>query len=101
MFSLTAVGLLYLYLMRDRSWLHNCLIVVSLLPIAFCANIVRVMFLVLVTYHYGDDAGQGFLHGFSGIVLFVIALIIILLLDAILVRVIKPRQHAQIRNVTR
>jgi len=92
MFSLTAIGLLYLYLMRYKSWLHNGLILASLLPIAFCANILRVMFLVLVTYHYGDAAGQGFLHGFSGMALFVIALIILLLLDAILSRVVKPRR---------
>lgn len=94
MLSLSAIGLLYLYLMRRRSWLHNGLILASLLPIAFCANIVRVMFLVLVTYHYGDAAGQGFLHGFSGMALFVSALILILLLDAMLVRVIKPRTRA-------
>lgn len=91
MLSLSAVGLLYLYLMHYRSWLHNGLILASLLPIAFCANIVRVLFLVLVTYHYGDAAGQGFLHGFSGMALFVSALILIVLLDAVLVRVIKPR----------
>ncbi len=80
MFSLSAIGLLYLYLMRHKSWLHNGLIVASLLPIAFCANIVRVIILVLVTYHFGDAAGQGFVHGFSGMVLFVIALIVMLLL---------------------
>lgn len=91
MFSLTAVGLLYLYLMRHKSWLHNGLIVATLLPIAFCANVVRVIFLVLVTYHFGDGAGQGFLHGFSGMVLFVIALVLLLLLDTILARLIKPR----------
>jgi len=73
MFSLTAVGLLYLYLVQRKSWLHNGLILASLLPIAFCANILRVIFLVLVTYHFGDAAGQGFLHGFSGMVLFVVA----------------------------
>ena len=95
MFSLTALGLLYLYLMRYKSWLHNGLILASLLPIAFCANIVRVIILVLVTYHFGDAVGQGFIHGFSGLVLFVIALIILLLLDAILARVFKPRKPAQ------
>lgn len=94
MFSLSAVGLLYLYLVRHKSWLHNGLIVASLLPIAFCANIIRVIFLVLVTYHFGDAAGQGFLHGFSGMVLFVVALTCILLLDAILIRVFKPRTTA-------
>jgi exosortase B len=94
MFSLSAIGLLYLYLMRYKSWLHNGLILVSLLPIAFSANIVRVIILVLITYHFGDAAGQGFLHGFSGMVLFLIALIIILLLDAILARVFRPQKPA-------
>ena len=91
MFSLSAVGLLYLYLVRRKSWLHNGLIIASLLPIAFGANILRVIFLVLVTYHYGDAAGQGFLHGFSGMMLFVVALLSVLFLDAILVRLIKSR----------
>ena len=95
MFSLSAVGLLYLYLMRYQSWLHNGLILASLLPIAFCANIVRVIVLVLVTYHFGDAAGQGFAHGFSGIVLFVIALIVMLVLDAILARFFARRRLAR------
>ena len=38
----------------------------SILPIAFVANIVRVIVLVLITYHLGDEAGQGFLHGTAG-----------------------------------
>ena len=91
MISLSAIGLLYLYLMRYKSWLHNGLILASLLPIAFCANIVRVLILILVTYHFGDAAGQGFLHNFAGMVLFVVELILLLLLDAILVRVFKLR----------
>ena len=95
MFSLSALGLLYLYLMRRKSWLHNILILASLLPAAFVANIVRVIILVLVTYHLGDAAGQGFVHGFSGLVLFMVALIIIISLDAILASVIKPRETAQ------
>ena len=95
MFSLSALGLLYLYLMHHKSLLHNGLILASLLPIAFCANIVRVIILVLVTYHFGDAAGQGFAHGFSGMVLFIIALISILLLDAILTAFIKPRKPVQ------
>jgi len=90
MFSLSALGLLYLYLMRHKSWLHNSLIVASLLPIAFFANVVRVIILMLITYHFGDATGQGFLHGFSGLVLFTIALIIIIMLDAALKSMIGP-----------
>jgi exosortase len=84
MFSLSAVGLLYIHLMRYDYWLHNGLLLASILPIAFCANIVRVMVLVLVTYHFGDAAAQGFSHGFAGMLLFVIALMILLGVDALL-----------------
>jgi len=94
-FSLSALGLLYLYLMQRKSWLHNGLILLSLVPIALCANIVRVIILVLVTYHFGDAAGQGFVHGLSGLVLFAIALIGTFFLDAILARLIKPRKPAR------
>jgi exosortase B len=94
MFSLTALGLLYLYLMRHERWLHNALILASILPIAFAANIVRVLALVLVTYHFGDAAGQGFMHGSTGLLLMLIALAIILSLDSVLVKLFKRRPAA-------
>lgn len=94
MFSLSALGLLYLHIMQRKSWLHNGLMIVSFLPIAFVANIVRVLALVLVTYHFGDEAGQGFLHGAAGIVLLLVALTFILILDAVLARIIRPRKAA-------
>ncbi len=64
---------------------------VSILPIAFVANVIRVLVLILITYHFGDEAGQGYLHGSAGIVLLMVALIALLGLDSILARVIKPR----------
>lgn len=98
MVSLSALGLLYLHLMHRESWLHNGLVFASILPIAFTANIVRVLVLILITYHFGDEAGQGFLHRAAGIVLLIVALIALLLLDGILVRVIKPRKSVVISN---
>jgi exosortase B len=89
MFSLTALGLLYLYLLPRRNWLHSSIIIAAILPIAFAANIVRVLVLVLVTYYFGDAAGQGFLHGAAGMVLAMAALIIILCADALLTRAMK------------
>lgn len=87
MFSLSALGLLFLYLVRRQSWWHNALVVACLLPIAFVANLVRVIVLVLVTYHFGDEAGQGFMHGLSGLVLFAIALASVVMLDALALRI--------------
>ncbi len=94
MYSLSALGLLYMYLMARTSLLHNAIMLVSILPIAFAANIIRVVVLVLITYHFGDEVGQGFLHNGAGVVLLLVALIILFLLDAILARVIKPRRSA-------
>jgi exosortase B len=86
MFSLSALGLLYMYLMARKSWLHNLIMAASILPIAFAANIVRVLILVLITYHLGDEAGQGFLHGMAGMVLIITALLFFFLLDGVLSR---------------
>ena len=92
MFSLAALGLLYLHLVGRAGWLHNALIVASTLPIAFAANVVRVLILVLITYHFGDEAGQGFLHSAAGLVLVLAALGLLLSLDALLARfVMRPR----------
>lgn len=84
MFSLGALGLLYLHLLRHREPWRNAVLLLSILPIAFLANVVRVMILVLVTYHWGDEAGQGFIHGAAGMVLFLVALGLLVGLDAVL-----------------
>ena len=83
-FTLEALGLLYMNLMRYTSAARNLTLALLLVPVAFAANIVRVMILVLVTYHFGDAAGQGFVHDFAGIVLFVVSLVFMLLLDRVL-----------------
>lgn len=84
MFTLEALGLLYMNLMQYTSVTRNVVLSVLVVPIAFGANIVRVMILVLVTYHFGDAAGQGFVHSFAGMVLFVVGLIFVLLTDYLL-----------------
>lgn len=95
MFSLSAMGLLYLYLMQRTSIARNAIIMAAILPIAFAANVVRVMVLVLITYHLGDEAGQGFLHGFAGIMLFVIGLLFLFVLDWLLGFIFPDRSRAK------
>lgn len=84
MFSLSALGLIYLYLMKYRSWLHNGILLLAILPIAFAANVIRVMALVLITYYVGDEAGQGFAHMAAGMLLFVAALMLLMAFDVML-----------------
>lgn len=96
MFSLSALGTLFMYIMGRTSRLHNAVMLVSILPIAFGANIIRVIALVLVTYHLGDEAGQGFLHGAAGMVLMLAALALFFLLDTVLVQVSAWRERSEL-----
>ncbi len=84
--SLEVMGLLYLHLVKHDLFLRNITLAALIIPISFTANVIRVIVLVLVTYYYGDSAGQGFVHGFAGILLFVVALSLIILIDATLNR---------------
>ncbi len=94
MFSLSALGTLFMYIMGRKRYLHHAIMLASILPIAFAANIVRVMVLVLVTFYLGDEAGQGFLHGAAGMVLMMVALLLFFLLDRVLDRFIPNRVAA-------
>jgi exosortase B len=94
MFTLEAMGLLYASLMNHVSPLRNLLLAVLVVPIAFVANVVRVIVLALITYHLGDAAGQGFLHGFSGVVLFLVALFLVVAVDGLLGRVLPSARKA-------
>ena len=84
MFSLSALGTLFMYIMGRKSKLHMGIMLAAILPIAFVANIIRVITLVLVTYYLGDEAGQGFLHGAAGMLLMLVALVFFFFLDAVL-----------------
>lgn len=81
LFTLEALGLLYLNIVRHDSFFRNVALAILIIPISFVANVIRVMVLTLITYHFGDAAGQGFLHGFAGMVLFITALLIIMAVD--------------------
>ncbi len=84
LFTLEALGLLYLNVVRHNSLFRNVALAILIVPISFTSNVIRVMVLTLITYHLGDAAGQGFLHGFAGMVLFVSALLLIIATDSLL-----------------
>lgn len=92
--SLEALGLLYLNLVKHNSWFRNITLAILIIPISFTANVIRVMTLTLVTYYFGDAAGQGFVHGFAGMVLFIVALTLIMSVDSMLQFIAKRWQKA-------
>jgi len=60
MVALTGMGLIYTYVVGRRSRCHNALLLMSVLPVAFAANVIRVIALLLTTYYFGDAAGRAF-----------------------------------------
>ena len=82
--SLSAIGLFYVYMLRGSNWRYSVLLLLMVLPIAVAANMVRVAVLVLITYHLGDAAAQGYLHNTAGMVTFTSALLFIFLIDWLL-----------------
>lgn len=86
-FTLTALTALYLHLMRYDSVPYSAVLLALAIPIAIAANVVRVITLVIVTYHLGDEAGQGFIHSFAGLFLFAVALSMLMALDGVLMPV--------------
>ncbi|AVR95974.1 exosortase B [Pseudoduganella armeniaca] len=91
--TLEALGLFYLNVVRHTSAFRNLALALLIIPISFTANVIRVVVLTLVTFYLGDAAGQGFLHGFAGMVLFVTALILILSIDSLLQWIVRRRER--------
>jgi len=83
-FALEAIGVFYMSVVRHTNKARNILLAILIIPIAFVSNVTRVIVLVLVTFYFGDEAGQGFIHDFAGILLFMVATILTIGTDSIL-----------------
>jgi exosortase len=79
--SLSAISLFYIYVRHQADWRYAALLVMLIVPVALLANFVRVLILILLTYHLGEAAAQGFLHNFAGVFMFAVALLAIFLAD--------------------
>jgi exosortase B len=90
--TLESLGLFDLNLVRHPSAFRNLTLALLIIPISFTANVIRVTVLCLITYFMGDAAGQGFLHGFAGMVLFITALILTISVDSMLQWYVRRKQ---------
>lgn len=81
--SLSAISLFYVYMRHQANWRYAAFLLLAIVPVAIFANFVRVLILILLTYHSGEAAAQGFLHNFAGITMFVTALLTIFAIDLV------------------
>ena len=79
--TLSALCLFYVYLRHRSNPAAFVVIALAAIPVAIISNFVRVMALVLITYHFGDSAAQGFVHDFAGLTMFAVALFVIFGVD--------------------
>jgi exosortase len=84
LFSLTAIGLLYVHLSWDSNVRRAIILLIAIVPIAVFANFVRVIALVLLTYHGGSSVAQGIMHDMAGLITFSISLAMMFATDKLL-----------------
>jgi exosortase len=84
--SLLTLGIVYGYFADQRAWVR-CAIAVSTIPIAIVANGARVAGTGIAAHYYGPAAAEGFLHEFSGWVMFVLAFFMMLALHRLIARI--------------
>lgn len=70
----------YLAFDRKATLSRGLLLLALSVPMAFMVNCLRVVLLALITYYFGDDAGQGFIHPLTGYVAFTVGLLALLCL---------------------
>lgn len=81
--SFLALGILYVYLVPAGK-IKKAIIFLSVVPVALFSNILRILFLLLVSYIYGEEAIVGFVHDASGIAVFIVGFFIFLAISSVL-----------------
>ena len=81
--SLLALGTVFAFFTKRHFW-QRSLLIVSCFPIAIIVNAFRVSATGVLANYYGLSVAEGFFHGFSGYVLFILAFGLLLLLGFVL-----------------
>jgi exosortase len=69
--SFFALGALFTQI-TDAHYIKRIALVIATAPIALFSNVLRIVVLVLVTHIYGEEAAMGFIHDFTGVMVFVL-----------------------------
>lgn len=76
--SLTMLCVIFIYMM-DKGWIRKTVILLSAIPLALFANMVRITGTGILAHFYGAGIARGFLHEFSGIAIFAFGFILLFL----------------------
>jgi exosortase len=90
--SLLTLGIVVGYFTDSRAWMR-VVIALSTIPIAIIANGGRVAGTGIAAHQFGPEAAQGFLHEFSGWLVFLVAFAMLMGVQKLLARLL-PRKPA-------
>jgi exosortase D (VPLPA-CTERM-specific) len=76
--SLIVLCLLLVYFFKDHVW-KRALLLVSSIPLAIFANGFRIATTAILYKHFGPKVAEGFFHEFSGLLIFVICIPVLLM----------------------
>lgn len=90
--TLFSLGLIYVYISKTRL-INKVILIFFVIPLALLGNLIRVITLCLITFYFGEEAGQGFFHNFSGIVMFIITILGLIGIETILDKISDQRSE--------
>ena len=93
--SLSAICLFYAYIRHRSDWRAFLVVAALVVPVAIFSNFIRVLVLILVTYYFGESAGQGFVHEFAGLTVFFVAILTIFGADALFTKLYRAQGQAR------
>jgi len=83
--ALITLGVVFAYFFR-KSWVERLIIVAATIPIAIVVNSLRVALTGILTYQFGEQAAEGAIHEFQGLITFAAAFVLLLGLAGLLRR---------------
>ena len=92
MMAFAMLSTLFAYLM-DSGWWKRFILVLSALPLAIVANIIRVTGTGILAHFYGQQVAHGFLHEFSGLAVFIFGFMLMLSEYKLLNKISSPKHN--------
>ncbi len=81
--SLLALAAVFGYFLNGRFY-QKAILFITAIPVAILSNTLRVSSVLLIANKWGSEVAIGFFHGFSGILLFLFAIVLLTLLSRLL-----------------
>lgn len=95
--SLIALGVLFVYFSSSNK-ITKALLLLSIIPVALFSNLLRVILLTLITFHFGDNAGREW-HELSGIALFIVSGLLLFGIEKLLSTFLNRRANHAVSHI--